>query len=166
MLDIRPLAILAQVINFAVLMLVLHYFLFKPIREILKKRQEKIDDGFKDIDDQKAAVEQMRIEYDTKLKNIQIELQEMKRDAIRESQIQKEEIIASARADAENIIEKNRIRIENDSLRVLDDLREHIVEISMKTVKKVIDKNMTRVDHVEFIDKIIREAEDLTWQKK
>ena len=166
MLDIKPLVLLAQLVNFAILMWVLNRFLFRPIKEALKQREETIRSTLDDVENQKKAIEALQREYDERIKNIELELQEMKREAIKEAQNQKVKIIAEARAEAEKIVEKGRLRIENDSLVVLDSLRTHIVELTIKTVKSIVRREMTEEEHLKLIDEIVSEAEKLPWQKK
>src|SRR5690242_6061309 len=54
---IEPLLLASQVFNFLVLLYILKRFLYKPVLEILKKREEKIKQGLHD-----AALAQKRLE--------------------------------------------------------------------------------------------------------
>jgi F-type H+-transporting ATPase subunit b len=166
MLDIRPWAILAQIINFAVLMWVLHTFLFRPIREVLEARRQKIEGSFKEIAAQQVAMEKLKEDYNQRIEGIENELQEMKRKVIREAQKNREEILAEARRDAESILAKNRIRMENESLLVLDQLRDHLVNLTTNSVEKLLKDSLDDKKQLEIIDQVLADTEKLSWQKK
>lgn len=165
MLELKPLALLAQIVNFAVLMWVLHIFLFRPIREALKQRQESIEGSFREIADQKDALERMKTDYEERLQQIEETMQEMRRTTLRDTQREREEILAEARAESERIVEKSRVRLEQDSLRVLDTLRDHIVDLTMRSVKTVLQENLDEEKQLAVIERVLAEAETLPWQK-
>jgi len=55
--------LLAQVVNFSILLLILKIFVYKPVLEILKKRKQKIEEGLqfaKDAEEQLRHTEELR----------------------------------------------------------------------------------------------------------
>lgn len=166
MLELKPLALLAQLVNFAVLMWVLHLFLFRPIREVLEKRRRTIEESFREIATQNEAARQNRREYEARLERIEAELTEMKREAIRDAQRQKEEIIEEARQEAKSIVEKSRVSIENETLLVLASLRDHLVQLSIRSAERILDEKLDETKHLAVIERVLAETEKLQWPGK
>ena len=61
-------------VTMLVLYIILSYLLFNPVRQVLEKRKERIDNEKKQAEDDKAAASQLKEEYEAKLKDITIQV--------------------------------------------------------------------------------------------
>jgi len=60
---INPLLLLAQVVNFAVLLFILKRFLYKPILKVLEERKKRIEESLKNAEEiEKRLVETAELE--------------------------------------------------------------------------------------------------------
>lgn len=166
MLDIKPIALIAQLVNFAIFIWVINRFMFTPIREVLKKRREEIEGTFASLADQKAEAAKLREQVETRIAGIENEIQEMKRQAIRDAQQQKDEILAEARAERERIVEKALVTAENETLRVLDQLQDHVALISVQVAEQILKREIDTKRHLDLVDAVIQKAEKLQWRTK
>lgn len=166
MLDIKPLALLAQVVNFAIFMWVINLFVFRPIRESLAKRREEIKGTYDTLAQQERAIAATRAELDARLAGIEREIAQMKRQALLDAQAQKEEILREAQAAREVVLEKARITVENEILRELDKLRDHVTNLSIQAAQAILKKELDRERQLEVVDRILKESESVTWRTK
>lgn len=166
MLDIKPIALVAQLVNFAIFLWVINYFIFRPIRETLRRRKEEIKGTYDALDAQKRDVDAMRAEIAARLANIEGEIAEMKRQAIRDAQAQKDDILKEAAEQREKVLEKARVTAENETLRVIGSLRDHVSKLSLEAAGQILQRELDAARHLEVVDRVLKEAEKTTWRTK
>ena len=136
MLGINFQQILLHVFNFAILLLVLNELLYKPIVKFIDDRENyyKLMDKEKNenLDKSKELLKQRNQE----IKDIHIEANRIKEEAIKESQIQAKQEIDQAKEEGKKLIEKARAQslVERDILirNTKKDLREVAIEAAAK----------------------------------
>ncbi len=153
-LGIDPQLLAAQLINFAILIAILHKLLYKPMLDMFQKRKNTISRSLK---------EAKKIEEDFK------NLEQVKKTEMREARIQSKDIVSKAIITAEE--QKNRILAEtkatNDKLaseaksiirlqkdQMLKELEKETGSLAVLMVEKFFKKNMTK-DEQEKIAKDI-----------
>lgn len=163
-LDLQLLAdAVLMMIAIFVLFLFASYFLFNPAREFLKKRQDKIkgelDSAAKDMED--AA--KLKAEYESKLKDIEKEADEILSDARKRALANENKIVADAREEAARIIERAKVEAELEKQKAADEVKcEMVVLASMmagKVVKASIDTNVQE----SLINETLKEIGENTW---
>lgn len=95
--------VLAQAINFVVLVWLLKKFLYQPILNAIDERENKITGQLKDADNKKAAAQKEKDDF--KNKNAQFDLQKktLLNKAVEDASIKKNEIIETAKAEANTL---------------------------------------------------------------
>ena len=106
--------ILFTLANTLILFFGLKHFLFKPVNNILEARQAAVDQSMKDAEEAKANAEAAAAEYHEKLTAAKEEAQTMLRNATRKAQQREEEIIASAKQEAADIMQQNQAELERE----------------------------------------------------
>ena len=91
--------IIAQLINFSVLIYLLNKFLYKPVLATLEKRREDIKSKMEEIEDKLKESDKLKEEYLSKLKNLEKENAILKEKAIQEANEIKELELQKARQD-------------------------------------------------------------------
>jgi len=81
MLNVNISTILLQMANFFILAFILYRFLFKPLQNILKKREIETNHAMDDAKKAKKEAEEMRREYEEKNNNIDVEIAARKNEA-------------------------------------------------------------------------------------
>ncbi len=150
-------------ISVFVLFLIMSYLLFNPVRDMLKKRQEKIqndiDSAKKDKDDSAA----LKAEYEEKLRNINAESEEILAEARKRAQANENHIIADAKAEAVRIIEAAKVEAELEKQKAVDDMKKEMVEIASLMAGKVISGKMDTTVQNALVEETLREVGDKTW---
>lgn len=91
--------IIAQLINFSVLIYLLNKFLYKPVLATLEKRREDIKSKMEEIEDKLKESDKLKEEYLSKLKNLEKENSILKEKAVKEANEIKELELQKARQD-------------------------------------------------------------------
>lgn len=151
-------------INIFIIFMLASYLLFKPARELLKKRQDKIQsdlDAAK-IDKEKAAA--MVDEYTAKLENVDTEAEAIMSDARRKAKLNEAQIIADAKEEANLLIKRAEGEIELERIRALEDVKQEIIDIASVMAAKAVSEQMKVDVQDKLVDETIKEMSKDTWQ--
>ncbi len=152
---------IAQIINFLILAFIFRIFLYKPVLQVLKKRQRQIEKGISDA--QKAAEELASAEEkkDKILKNAANEAEKILTDAKTDAETSKEEILAQARKNAEKIINEAKATGEAEKEKMLSEAKEVAVTISKRMLEKILDELFTREEKEKIIARDIKKLDNI-----
>lgn len=149
---------IATIINFILLLVVVTYFLFKPVQRILSTREQDINNRIKKTKDDEEKAEALKAE------NVQLlsESKEKGRALIEEYKAKAEkvsdEIINDAKKEASLIEERSRNEIRLEREKASDEMKRQIVDLSLlmssKALEEVIDEEKHKQLIKEFITKV------------
>ena len=91
--------VLFELLNFAVLMVLLGRFLFRPVREALAARRSEIEQRNAELAAQQADAAALRDEYRAKIAGAEQEGERLRAEVRREAEEKAEHIVAAARRD-------------------------------------------------------------------
>lgn len=136
------LAILIQLVNFLVLMLVLNIFLYKPIRKVLAERQGRIAEAKSRAEGVDQDVQGKMAEYEARLKAMKSGAADERGALIREAQAEEAVILDAARKEATDTVSaiKARVAKESADARVL--LQEQAKALSVDICEKVLGRSL------------------------
>jgi F-type H+-transporting ATPase subunit b len=144
--------LIAQTVNFGIVLFVLWKFAYKPILDLLEQRRKKIKESVNNADKIKAELaetEQARKDVLEKANDQAGKLTEEGREAaekVREAETQK------AIKEAEQIITKAREASQADHARMLTELRQEVGKLVVATTGKVIGKTLTDQDQQRLVE--------------
>jgi len=78
--------------------------------------------------------------------------------AKKQGDLQREEIIATARGEAERIKESAKLEIEQQKEKAVTAIREQVAQLSVLIASKVIEKELSAADQEKLINEYIQEA--------
>lgn len=152
-----------MIIAIFVLFLFASYFLFNPAREFLKRRQDKIkgelDSAAKDMEDAAA----LKAEYESKLKNIEKEADEILSEARKKALANENKIVSDAREEAAGIIERARVEAELEKQKAADDVKREMVVLASLMAGKVVKANIDTNIQESLINETLKEIGENTW---
>lgn len=153
-----------MMISIFVLFLIASYFLFNPAREFLKKRQDKIKDELdtaaKDMEDAAA----LKAEYESKLKNIDKEAEEILSDARKRALANENKIVAEAKEEAARILDRARVEAELEKQKAADEVKREMVVIASMMAGKVVKASIDTNIQESLVDETLKEIGESTWQ--
>lgn len=157
-LGIEPKVLLIQIVGFVLLYLLLKRFLFGPIGNLLRQREEEIQSTFRQIEADQAAAERARTELEQRLTRIETEARERMQAVLREAQALREEILSEAHKQAETIVENGRQEIEREKQKALVELREEMANLTILAAGKILGEALDRDRHRRLIEEFIQKV--------
>ncbi|MFA5063281.1 MAG: F0F1 ATP synthase subunit B [Candidatus Omnitrophota bacterium] len=135
--------IVAQIIGFLILLFLLRAFAWKKVLGFLDKRKEQIASGFKEIEEAKADIEKMRLDYDAKLASIEQAAKHKIHEAANESKVILEDARKNAHAQAQEIIDNAKNSIKYELSKAKEELKNEIIDLTLKATENVIQEKLT-----------------------
>ena len=146
--------------NLLILFLLMKKFLFGPVKKIMDERQAEIEKNISDAEEAKTAAEDLKAEYEEKLKSAKKEAESILTTASKNALLKEEEILKGASEKASAILEKAENEIAMERRAALEGLKGEVSEIATSIAAKIIEKDIDEKDHEKLIEKFINEIGD------
>lgn len=150
--------LIAQIINFLILVAILAKVAYKPITEALAAREAKIAGDIAAAEKARAEMEAMKAQYQQQLAAARTEAQAIVEKARKLAEQTKEDIIQEARTENARLLAAAQDEIRRERELALAQLRTEVVTLSIAAAGKVISRNMDEATNArlvqEFVDQI------------
>jgi F-type H+-transporting ATPase subunit b len=150
--------ILFTVINLLIFFLIIKFFLLKPIKNVMDKREKMIQDDLDNAAETKKQAEELKAEYESDLKTAKDKATEITEDAKKTAKAQKEKIIASANSQANEIVDKAQKSAELEYEKTMSRLESEIADLALVAATKVVKDGTSDGDTSAF-DKFLSEED-------
>ncbi|MBO5336597.1 MAG: F0F1 ATP synthase subunit B [Lachnospiraceae bacterium] len=146
------------------LVLFMGYFLFNPARKLLNDRKEKIRGDLEEAKGNRESAEQLKAEYESKLKDVDKEAESILSDARKRALANENQIIAQAKEEASRIIERARTEAELEKQKMSDDIKKEIISVASVMAGKLATASIDPAMQAQLIEETLKEMGDDTWQ--
>ena len=148
--------IVIQLINLFIQILLFKKFLYKPVMNLLSKRQEEVDAPQREADEAKAEALSLKAKYEENLSNAKAEADAIIKDATSVASKKSEKIVAEAQAEAAKLKLQAENDIEQQKKKAVNDAKEEIGSMAMGIAGKVIGREINEEDHKDLVDDFIK----------
>ena len=143
-------------LNLIILYLFLRKLLFKPVKNMIDKRQKEIDDLYSDAESSREDAASLKSEYEEKIGRANEESEQILKNAVRRAQLREEEILRDANAKAARTLARAEEQIELEKKKALNDIKDEISGIAADIAGAVIQRDVSAAEHAEIVDEFIR----------
>lgn len=137
--------ILLHLLNFVILVGGLYFLLYSPVKKFIQKRKEHYDKMDNDAKTNLANAKQKEEEIDEKLNNLDVLLQDKRKQAETELADYKAKQIAEANLEAEAIIAKAQVSAKHEREKLLDSANKEIKDLVTEATKKVVSSSTSEI---------------------
>lgn len=151
-------SLIAQLINFTILLIVLGWAFKRFLFPLLDERRKRIQEGLEASEEAKKRLAETETETAAELEKARQEGQALIGQAQQMSARVQEEARQSARAEAETLLERARSEIQLERDAAIADLRREFADLTITAAERVIRRSLDRKAHQELIEKVLAEA--------
>lgn len=162
MVDLTLGTILAQMLNFFILVWILARFAFKPLASMMLERKERIAKDLADAQAARNEAEQFKADYAAQIANARQEAQQIVEKAVQQAEATTREQLAAAREQIEHEKERARQDIVNERDRAMNNLRNEVISLSVAMATKVVAKDMDSETNTKLIEDAIAKLDSKT----
>ena len=151
-------ALIAQLINFVLLLIIFRLLLYKPLLNMLDQRKKRIQEGIDASDEAKRRLADTEQETAKEIDKARQEGQALIVQAQQAADRLREEEKQRARSEAEQLIERahSEIALERDA--AIAELRREFAGLAVTAAERVIKKEIDAGTHRQLIDEVLAEA--------
>lgn len=152
--------VLMAIGNLGILVLILKKFLFKPVQNILKQREEEVGKIYSDADSALQKANADKAAYEEKLLEAKDEADSLIKSASERAKQESGEIVAAAKLEAERRLRNADEDIELAKKKAADDMKSSIAEMVIDLAAQVTRKEIDPSAHSKIIDEAIESLGD------
>jgi F0F1-type ATP synthase membrane subunit b/b' len=153
--------IIAQIINFFVILFILQKLLYKPVLKAMVKRQEKIQKSQIEADEKMKEANELMRKYNKKIEDIQKEKHVILDEAIKEAHEKKESLLVDYKKEAENKRKIYLEEVEDEKEDFTNNLRQNIGNSAIKIASYILGTISSKELEKEIFDTFILNLKDL-----
>ncbi len=154
-------ALIAQIINFAILLGLMYLVAYKPITRMLDERSRKVKESMEQTELIKQQAERAEEEVKKQIEAAGREGQEIIARAVRSGEDVRQKAQQEARQDVESIIARAGVEIQRERDGAIGELRKEFADLTILAAGKVIDRSLDKEAHRQLIDKVLKESTTL-----
>lgn len=134
--------LIAQIVNFLIVLFVLYKFAYGPILKTLNDRTKKIEKGINDADEARKKLEEVSISEKEILTNAKKEAQEIIKKGEEAAGKNASEIVAEAKNQTEKMLSQAKIQIEEEKKKILQEVKGEIAGLIVAATEKIITEKL------------------------
>lgn len=144
--------LIVQILNFAIIMVVLSAWVYKPLMKSLHDRREKIDKGLEDA--RIAAEARANAEKDANalMAETQAKAAQMIREATEKAEAANRDVRQAAEVEMANSRKAGLVEIETEKERALNELRVHVSALAIAAAQKIIGESLDEKRQHALVD--------------
>jgi F-type H+-transporting ATPase subunit b len=153
--------LIAQIINFLLLLFILRRFLYKPVTNMLAARTKRVQESLAEADRVRQEAAAARAEYERQLDAERRRSFDAAQQAIQEGQKARDAIITQAQKDAEEIRARTRDEAERERQQMMAQLRTQVADLAILASEKVIGQTLDNNVQRRLINDFLNQTEAL-----
>lgn len=153
--------LIAQIVNFLIIVFVLNRLLYKPILKMLEDRKKKIRDGLEYTETMRKESEAMELKKKALIEKAQKEIQLMIDEAKITAKEEYKRIIEEAQKEADAIIMKGKRETEMQKIEMKRTIRDDAVDLAVSMAKRLLSGIITEDVQQALIKKHIHALKSL-----
>ncbi len=158
-LGIHPLLLIAQIVNFLILLWLLNRFLYKPLLKLFKERSSKIEEGLKTAEDLKRQAAESEERQRQLIEEAKRESHRIIDQATKLGDQEKKKIVELANEESKKIVERAMQEIGREKKNIMNEVKkevgEMVVQLSIAVVRKQVDEKTRK----SLLDSAVKEVE-------
>ncbi|MFA5961102.1 MAG: F0F1 ATP synthase subunit B [Parcubacteria group bacterium] len=148
--------LVAQMVNFAIVLWVLYKFAYKPVLKTLNSRTNKIEKGLEDADAAGKKLEEIVEKEKAVMAKAKKEAQEIIKTAEDQAKANSMSIVLEARNQGEKLLVGAKSQIEQEKNKMLSEVKGEIANLVVLATEKIIGEKLDKEKDKELIEKAIR----------
>ena len=147
-----------QVVAFIILLVIVIFLAYKPVKKMLKARQDYIEQEISDAEKSKASAAINLTQSEETILASKKEASQIIEDAQNQALARQEEILAEARREVEKMKHDAEKDIARSKQEALDDIHHEMVEVALLTSQEILKREINEKDDSrlakEFIENL------------
>ncbi len=133
--------IIAQSINFVIVLFILFFLIIKPLKKLMAERSQKIEGGLHDAKANAELLANTKKEYDSIVASARTEAHTIFQEGKKEAEVKKAEMIEKAKNEVDTMIVNGKKVLESEKAKILEEAKTEIVNLVVKATEKLLESH-------------------------
>ena len=147
--------LIAQLVNFAIVFLVLYFLVFKPLFKTTGERSATIAKSLKEAKEIEERLAKSKEEHKQILKEAKTEAAKIVEEAALKADLKKNELVAKAKEEIGQIINAEKEKLEREKAATLKEIRQEVANLFAASWQKILKEKMDKTMDEKIISKIV-----------
>jgi F-type H+-transporting ATPase subunit b len=147
-----------QIVGFLLMVWILRRYAWGPVLRTLEARREKIAGELSAADRTRAEANELKGQYETKLRSADAEARQRIQEAISEGQRVAAEIKSQAQVEAQHRLARAEDDIDREREKAKEILKDQVIRLSMRTAEKILRTKLDDPMHHKLVGEFIDEV--------
>jgi len=143
--------LIAQILNFLVLLAILAKFAYKPLLKAMDDRRNRIINDLDSAEQTRLDAEALKEQYAEQLAGARQEATEIVNKANQIAQNLHDELVEQARVEQEALMANAKERIEQDKQQALLDIRSEVIKLSTLIAGKIVNQKLNSANDQKLV---------------
>lgn len=144
---------------FGVTLLILRKYAFPAIGDALDRRQRAIEESIDAAERTRQEADALLAEYRQRLTDARAQADEIVAKAERAGEVTKEESLAAAKTQREELLEQTKRDVEAETRRAIQEIRREVADLTVLATEKVTRKTLDADDQRRLVDDALSELD-------
>lgn len=150
MVDVNA-TLIAQILNFLVLLAILAKFAYKPLLKAMDDRRNRIINDLDSAEQTRLDAEALKEQYAEQLAGARQEATEIVNKANQIAQNLHDELVEQARVEQEALLANAKERIEQEKQQALLDIRSEVIKLSTLIAGKIVNQKLNSANDQKLV---------------
>lgn len=150
-------------VAFALLLVLLSRFAFKPIAQALDRRGESIKKSIEEAEKTRADARKLMEDYQKQLAEARNEANKLIEEARGLGENVRKEVVEKANAEASALLQRSQEEVRRQMEKGIQELKDTVATLSVQIASKIIEKEVNETTHRQLIENLLK---DLTKVRK
>ena len=158
--EIAPWTTIAQICNLFIQIALFKKFLFKPVKEMLAKRQAEVDGIYDEAEKARHDADTAKADYEQHLLTAKQEAEAITTRAMQNAREQSDAMLQEAKTEAPALKAKAASDIALEKKKAANEMKGELSGLAVELASKVVRKEIKEADHEKLIQDFIDELGD------
>ncbi len=147
--------LVAQIVNFVILLFLLKKFMYKPLINLMNSRRQKIVEGLEKAKKGEEEFQKIQELREKELAKIQKEAERVIQKAKDIGDKKQQEILKEAEEKTKKIVEEARGRIEIEKEKMLKEVRQDVANLVVTATGKILEEKVDSEREKKLVNEVI-----------
>ena len=153
--------LIAQIVNFSLLLLILYMVLYKPIIRMLDQRSQRIQESLEQADRLREETSAGEAQVKEQIDEARQEGRNIVAQATQVADRVREEAREQARTEADNIVARARTELQRERDEAIEELRRQFADLTVTAAERVINTSLDRDQHRRLIEEVLDQSRNI-----
>ncbi len=144
--------LIAQIVNFGIVLGVLWYFAFKPLMKVMNNRTHDIEKSLKNAEEIEKKLKEAETTKEKIVLEAKKEAQIIMETVHKESDKAREEKIQATRQEVEQIVSKTKVEIAAEKDKMVKEVKAEVADLIVVASSKILEKNIDKESNKKIIN--------------